>query len=154
MIQRRIFLKSGLSAVSLVAAPHLAAQAGERVVIVGGGFGGATAARYLRRFNPALQITLVEPAGEFVMCPMSNRVIHGGLQLRDITRPYGRLVTGNGLRWVRARADGIDVAAREARAGAERIPYDRLIVAPGVDYAYEGADSSAAGPRAACLESG
>lgn len=138
MIQRRLFLKGGLSAVSLVAAPHLAAQTGERVVIVGGGFGGATAARYLRRFNPAMQITLVEPAGEFIMCPMSNRVIHGGLQLRDITRPYGRFVTSNGLRWVRARADGLDVAAREVRAGGERIPYDRLIVAPGVDYVYDG----------------
>lgn len=138
MIQRRVFLKGGLSAVSLIAAPHLAAQAGERVVIVGGGFGGATAARYLRRFNPALQITLVELAGEFIMCPMSNRVIHGGLQLRDITRPYGRFVASTGVRWVRARADGIDVAAREVRAGAERLPYDRLIVAPGVDYVYEG----------------
>ncbi|WP_291013862.1 NAD(P)/FAD-dependent oxidoreductase [Hydrogenophaga sp.] len=140
MIQRRDFLKAGLSAVSVVAAPHLGAQTGERVVIVGGGFGGATAARYLRRFNPSFQITLVEPASDFVMCPMSNRVIHGGLQLRDITRPYSRFVASQGLRWVRARADGIDLAAREVRAAGDRIPYDRLIVAPGVDYVYDGID--------------
>lgn len=138
MIQRRDFLKVGLSTVSVVAAPHLGAKTGERVVIVGGGFGGATAARYLRRFNPSLQITLVEPASEFVMCPMSNRVIHGGLQLRDITRPYNRFVATQGLRWVRARADAIDLAAREVRAAGERILYDRLIIAPGVDYVYDG----------------
>jgi len=138
MTQRRVFLKAGLAAAAAVAAPHLAAQTGERVVVIGGGFGGATAARYLRRLNPALQVTLVEPASEFVMCPLSNRVVHGGLQLRDISRPYSRFVTNNGLRWVRARADGIDLAAREVRAGAERLPYDRLIVSPGVDYVYDG----------------
>ena len=119
MIQRRVFLKAGLATASAVAAPHVAAQAGERVVVIGGGFGGATAARYLRRLNPALQVTLVEPASEFVMCPMSNRVIHGGLQLRDISRPYSRFVANNGLRWVRARADSIDLSAREVRAGDE-----------------------------------
>jgi NADPH-dependent 2,4-dienoyl-CoA reductase/sulfur reductase-like enzyme len=140
MIQRRVFLKAGLATASAVAVPHVAAQAGERVVVIGGGFGGATAARYLRRLNPALQVTLVEPAGEFVMCPMSNRVIHGGLQLRDISRPYSRFVANNGLRWVRARADGIDLSAREVRAGAERLPYDRLIVSPGVDYVYDGSE--------------
>ncbi|MDP2417041.1 MAG: FCSD flavin-binding domain-containing protein [Hydrogenophaga sp.] len=138
MIQRRVLLKAGLASAAAIAAPHLAAKTGERVVIIGGGFGGATAARYLRQFNPALQVTLVEPASEFIMCPMSNRVIHGGLHLRDITRPYSRFVTNNGLRWVRARAEGIDLAAREVRAGAERLPYDRLIVAPGVDYVYDG----------------
>jgi sulfide dehydrogenase [flavocytochrome c] flavoprotein subunit len=138
MIARRRFLGAGLAIPAAFAAPHLAAQTGERVVIVGGGFGGATAARYLRRFNPALQITLVEPASDFVMCPMSNRVIHGGLQLRDISRPYARFVQANGLRWVQARADGIDVGQREVQAGGNRLPYDRLIVAPGVDYDYSG----------------
>ena len=140
MTQRRAFLQAGLAAASTLAAPYVAAQTGERVVIIGGGFGGATAARYLHRFNPALQITLVEPASEFVMCPMSNRVIHGGLSLRDISRPYTRLVAQNGLRWVQARADAIDTSLREVRVGAEKIPYDRLIVAPGVDYVYDGID--------------
>jgi len=138
MTQRRVFLKAGLAVTAAVAAPHLAARTGERVVVIGGGFGGATAARYLRRFNPALQVTLVEPASEFVMCPLSNRVIHGGLQLRDITRSYSRFATTNGVRWVRARADSIDLSAREVRIGTDRLPYDRLIVSPGVDYVYDG----------------
>ena len=143
MIPRRVFLKAGLAATATIAAPHLSAQSGERVVVIGGGFGGATAARYLRRLNPALQVTLVEPASEFIMCPMSNRVIHGGLQLRDISRPYSRFVASNGLRWVQERADGIDFAAREVRAGATRVPYDRLIVSPGVDYVYDGIEGMA-----------
>ncbi len=137
MTQRRNFLKAGFAAASMVAAPYLAAQTGQRVVIIGAGFGGATAARYLRRFNPALQITVVEPSSEFIMCPMSNRVIHGGLQMRDISHSYNRFVSSNGLRWVRGRAEAIDVGAREVRVGAERIPYDHLIVAPGVDYVYD-----------------
>ncbi|MCU0926948.1 MAG: FCSD flavin-binding domain-containing protein [Hydrogenophaga sp.] len=137
MIYRRTFIKTGLSAASVLAAPHLAAQTGERVVIIGGGFGGATAARYLRRFNPVFQITLVEPEENFVMCPMSNRVLHGGLQLRDITRPYSRFAANEKIRWIRARADGIDLAARTVSAAGERIAYDRLIVAPGVDYVYD-----------------
>jgi sulfide dehydrogenase [flavocytochrome c] flavoprotein chain len=136
MTRRRAFLQSSLAAASTLAAPHILAQSGERVVIIGAGFGGATAARYLHRFNPALRLTLIEPAGEFVMCPMSNRVIHGGLNLRDISRSYGHLVAQNGLRWVRAKADSVDTAVREVRVGTEKIPYDRLIVAPGVDYMY------------------
>ncbi len=135
---RRTFLKAGLAASAALAVPHLAAQTGERVVIIGGGFGGAAAARYLRRFNPAIQVTLVEPASDFIMYPMSNRVIHGGLQLRDITRPYSRFVTANNLRWVQAHADSIDMTRREVSAAGNRLPYDRLIVAPGVDYDYTG----------------
>jgi len=136
-ITRRRILAAGAGA-AVLGAPSLAsAQGGANIVIVGAGFGGATAAKYLRRFNPALNITVIEPAGEFVMCPMSNRVIHGGMWLRDITRPYHPFMTRNNLRWVRAAADEIDPERREVRAGKDRIPYDRLIVSPGVDYHYD-----------------
>jgi sulfide dehydrogenase [flavocytochrome c] flavoprotein chain len=137
-MERRVFLKVGAAAAASVALPQAGAQAGQRVVVIGGGFGGATAARYLRHFNPSLQVTLVEPSNEFIMCAMSNRVVHGGLSLRDISRSYTRYVTKNGLRWVKARADAIDPDARQVRAGGEKIPYDRLIVSPGVDYMYDG----------------
>jgi sulfide dehydrogenase [flavocytochrome c] flavoprotein chain len=114
------------------------AQGAMHVVIIGGGFGGATAARYLKRFNPAIRVTLIEPASEFVMCPMSNRVIHGGLTLKDISRPYDRFVSRNDIRWIRAVADDIDPDRREVRVGKDRIAYDKLIVSPGVDYVYDG----------------
>jgi len=137
-MQRRQLLKAGAGAAAMAGAPWVGAQAPRRVVVIGGGFGGATAARYLRQFNPDLSITLIEPADTFVMCPMSNRVVHGGLQLRDISRPYDRFVSRHGLRWVRGRAEAIDPVAREVRVGKERVPYDHLIVSPGVDYVYDG----------------
>jgi NADPH-dependent 2,4-dienoyl-CoA reductase/sulfur reductase-like enzyme len=136
-LNRRTLLQAAGAAV--VASPFAArAQAGQRVVVIGGGFGGATAAKYLKRFNPALQVTLIEPNAEFIMCPMSNRVIHGGINLRDISRPYDRYASKHGINLVRALADEIDVERREVRVGKTRVPYDRLIVSPGVDYNYEG----------------
>jgi NADPH-dependent 2,4-dienoyl-CoA reductase/sulfur reductase-like enzyme len=136
-LKRRTLL--GAAAASLSATPWIArAQAGQQIVIIGGGFGGATAAKYLKRFNPALRVTLIEPAGEFIMCPMSNRVINGGMSLREITRPYDRFISKYDIRWIRAAADEIDPERREVRVGRERVPYDRLIVSPGVDYNYEG----------------
>ena len=136
-ITRRTLVQAG--AASLLANPWAArAQTGPHVVIIGGGFGGATAAKYLKRFNRAIRITLIEPAHEFLMCPMSNRVINGGMSLREITRPYERFVTKYDIRWLRAAADEIDPERREVRVGRERVPYDRLIVSPGVDFNYDG----------------
>jgi NADPH-dependent 2,4-dienoyl-CoA reductase/sulfur reductase-like enzyme len=136
-LSRRTLIQAAGAAV--VASPFASqAQSGQSVVIIGGGFGGATAARYLKRFNPALKVTLIEPNSDFVMCPMSNRVIQGGMTLRDITRPMDRFVTKHDLRWIRANADEIDPEKREVRVGKDRVAYDRLIVAPGVDYNYEG----------------
>lgn len=141
-MQRRQVLQGMATGLATVAAPWVVtparAQSGPQVVFVGGGFGGATAARYIKRLAPRVQITLIEPNAEFIMCPMSNRVIYGGLGLKDISRPYARFVDRNGLKWVRAMADDIDLAKREVRAGGNRIAYDRLIIAPGVDYDYAG----------------
>ena len=133
---RRQFLQSGAG--SLVLGPlAVRAQSGPSVVIIGGGFGGATAAKYLKRFNPAIRVTLIEPANEFIMCPMSNRVIHGGMTLRDITRPYESFVGKYDIRWIRALVDSIDADKKTVRVGKENIAYDRLIVSPGVDFNYE-----------------
>lgn len=136
-ITRRTLVQAG--AASLLASPWAArAQVGPNVVIIGGGFGGATAAKYLKRFNRSIRVTLIEPAHEFLMCPMSNRVINGGMSLREIARPYERFVSKYDIRWLRAAADEIDPERREVRVGRERVPYDRLIVSPGVDFNYEG----------------
>lgn len=136
-LSRRQILQAGSA--SVLGAPFVArAQNSPRIVVIGGGFGGATAAKYLKRFYPALHVTLIEPARDFIMCPMSNRVIHGGMTLRDITRPYHGFVTKYGINWVHGAADDIDVDQKVVRVGKERVPYDRLIVAPGVDFNYEG----------------
>jgi sulfide dehydrogenase [flavocytochrome c] flavoprotein chain len=136
-LSRRSVLRA--TGAAALACPFVSqAQSGQNIVIIGAGFGGATAAKYLKRFNPALKITMIEPNAEFIMCPMSNRVIHGGMGMRDISRPYERFMIRNDIRWVHASADEIDAERREVRAGKEKISYDRLIVSPGVDYNYEG----------------
>ena len=136
-IKRRAFLQTGAAA--LVSAPLLSgADKGQSIVVIGGGFGGATVAKYLKRFNPALRVTLIEPNADFVMCPMSNRVVYGGITLKNISTPYDRFVTKYDIKWIRAMADDIDPEKKVVRVGNERVAYDRLIVSPGVEYDYQG----------------
>jgi len=136
-IKRRTLLQTGAAA--LVSAPLLShADKGQSIVVIGGGFGGATVAKYLKRFNPALRVTLIEPNADFVMCPMSNRVVYGGITLKNISTPYDRFVTKYDIKWIRAMADDIDPEKKVVKVGNERVAYDRLIVSPGVEYDYEG----------------
>jgi sulfite dehydrogenase len=108
-----------------------------RVVVVGGGFGGATAARYLKMWGGNVDVTLVERNAEFVSCPISNLVIGGHKQMAEITRGYDGL-KAIGVRVVQGEVSAIDAAARKVRlAGAGELPYDRLVVAPGVDFIWE-----------------
>lgn len=135
-LSRRVLLQA--ASASVLASPFAArAQAGQHIVVIGAGFGGATAAKYLKRFNPALKVTVIEPNAEFISCPMSNRVIHGGITLKNISWPYERFSAKNDIHWVRAAVDEIDPDRREVRIGKTRLGYDRLIVSPGVDYNYE-----------------
>jgi sulfide dehydrogenase [flavocytochrome c] flavoprotein chain len=108
-----------------------------RVVVVGGGFGGATAARYLRLWGGNVDVTLVERNAEFVSCPMSNLVLGGYKQMADITRGYGGL-KALGVKVVQGDVVAIDAAAKKVRlaSGAE-LPYDRLVVSPGIDFMNE-----------------
>ena len=111
-----------------------------KVVVVGGGFGGATAAKYLRLWSDgAVEVTLVEPNAAFVSCPMSNLVIGGSRSLADITLPYDTLARRHGVRIVRDSATGIDAQQRRVRlAGGGELPYDRLILSPGIDFMLDG----------------
>jgi NADPH-dependent 2,4-dienoyl-CoA reductase/sulfur reductase-like enzyme len=137
-MQRRDFLKaSGAAAgVSVFAGcATLAAPAGPRVVIVGGGYGGATAAKYLKLFAPHVEVTLVERNGEFVSCPISNLVLGGSKSMADITVKYDALSAKYGIRFVRGEASAIDVEKKQVRlADGTALPYDRVIVSPGIDF--------------------
>jgi sulfite dehydrogenase len=108
-----------------------------RVVVVGGGFGGATAARYLRLWGGNVDVTLVERNPQFISCPMSNLVVGGTKQMADITRGYDGL-KAMGVKVVQGEVTAIDAAAKKVRlaSGAE-LPYDRLIVSPGIDFMNE-----------------
>jgi len=104
------------------------------VVVVGGGYGGATAAHYLRLWGGAIDVTLVERDAMFVSCPLSNLVIGGHQQMADITRPYGAL-EALGVKRIQAEVAAIDAARKQVRlADGRTLPYDRAVIAPGVDF--------------------
>jgi sulfite dehydrogenase len=124
---------SGLALAGCATGPAAGPSIG-RVVVVGGGFGGATAARYLRMWGGNVDVTLVERNTEFVSCPISNLVLGGHKQIADVTRGYDGL-KAIGVKVVQGEVTAIDGAGRKVRlAGGGEIAYDRLIVSPGVDF--------------------
>ncbi|HWA13069.1 MAG TPA: NAD(P)/FAD-dependent oxidoreductase [Burkholderiales bacterium] len=133
-VSRRKFLGwLSASAAVTAAAPARGAPAG-RVVVIGGGFAGATAAKYIRMWSPDIEVTLVERDEEFISCPLSNRVLAGVVQLKELTRGYGKLHAKHGVKVVRDEAVSIDAAKKKVSlAGGGTLAYDRLVVAPGVD---------------------
>ena len=121
------------SLAGLAACADTAAAKG-RVVVIGGGFGGATAARKVKELDPAIDVTLIEPSATFITCPFSNYVIAGFKQIGDITHSYERFGSQYGVRVVRDTASAIDPAARTVRtADGQSFAWDRLIVSPGID---------------------
>jgi NADPH-dependent 2,4-dienoyl-CoA reductase/sulfur reductase-like enzyme len=115
-------------------------QKGPKVVVVGGGYGGATAAKYVRMWSDQqINVTLVEPNAAFVSCPISNLVLGGSKTMADITTPYDNLSKRHGVTVVRDMVTSIDPDKRTVRlAGGGELPYDRLILSPGVDFMMEG----------------
>lgn len=142
-LSRRRFLQLS-SNIGLLAALGIFGRANAntvkaRVVIVGGGFGGATCAKYLRHLDPSIEVTLIERHRRYVTCPFSNLVIAGELGLADITFDYRQLVARFGVKLRTSEVIEIDAPSKTVRLqGGERLPYDRLIVAPGIDMRWDG----------------
>lgn len=141
MLNRREFLKTAGALTAGTAAFGSAfastpAKAGGHVVIVGGGYGGATAAKYLRMWsNGSVKVTLVERNAQFISCPISNLVIGGMKQLEDITVSYDNLRKRWGVDVITDEVVGLDPAKREIRlGGGKTLSYDRAVVSPGVDF--------------------
>lgn len=108
-----------------------------RVVVIGGGFGGATVAKYIRMWSPDIDVTLVEPNRQFVSCPLSNRVLAGTWQLADVTRGYDGLER-YGVDTIHQLATDVDPVGRVVTlAGGRKLAYDRLVVAPGIELVYD-----------------
>jgi NADH dehydrogenase FAD-containing subunit len=133
-VSRREFLGwLSASAAVTAAAPARSAPSG-RVVVIGGGFAGATAAKYIRMWSPDIEVTLVERDEEFISCPLSNRVLAGVIQLKALTRGYGKLHARHGVKVLRDEALSIDAAKKTVSlVSGGTLVYDRLVVAPGVD---------------------
>ena len=138
MSMRRRTLIQGLAAsgvLGLAGCASTASPGRARVLVVGGGFGGATVAKYVRLLSDQrIDVMLVEPNRQFVSCPMSNLVIGGQRKLADITNPYDGLVRRHGVRLVHDTVTKIDAARREATlASGTTVHYDKLVLSPGID---------------------
>ena len=110
-----------------------------RVLVVGGGYGGATAAKYVRLLSDyRIDVTMVEPNARFVSCPVSNLVLAGVKTMADITNPYSGLSARHGVRLVQDSVASINAAQRVATlASGGTVAYDKLVLAPGIDFQWE-----------------
>lgn len=138
-MKRRTFLAASAAAAACLPLPARS-QAKLRVAVVGGGFAGATCARYLKLWAPALDVTLVEPQSVYTACPMSNRLLGGTFYLRDLARDYGAL-SAAGVRVVRARVLDGDPRNRSLKLdNGTTVGWDRLVLASGIDFDTSGVD--------------
>ena len=136
-LQRRTLLQStaalGLLGLAGCATSSIPARA--KVVVIGGGYGGATAAKYVRMFSDyKIDVVLIEPQDAFISCPISNLVLSGGKQIADLTVPYTALSRRHGITVVKDMASAIDTQRKTVTlAGGGTIGYDKLVVSPGVE---------------------
>jgi sulfide dehydrogenase [flavocytochrome c] flavoprotein subunit len=120
-----------------------APKTGRRVVVIGGGWGGATAAKYVRLGDPSIEVILLEPNREFISCPFSNLVLSGVRTIESLTRGYDGL-RAHGVRIIHAEATAIEPDRRRVRVGEGYLEYDRLIVSPGVEFQWDQIEGLAA----------
>jgi len=118
--------------------PVMASGAKARVVVIGGGFGGATVAKYLKMGDPSLAVTLIEPKTVFHTCPMSNSVIGGLQSMSFVAQSYDALRNRYGVDVVHDYAISVDPAKKTVKLkGGKSLGYDRLVVSPGVDFIWD-----------------
>ena len=111
-----------------------------KVVVVGGGYGGATAAKYIRLLSEnSLDVVLIEPSKRFVSCPLSNLVVGGVRQMADITSSYDGLRSKHGVTVVHDMVSSIDATKKTVKlAGGAEIRYDKLVLSPGIELMFDG----------------
>jgi len=135
-MKRRAFLGAA-AATATLAAPMVRAMGGKpRVVVVGGGSGGATAARYIAKDSKGeIDVTLIEPTRTYYTCYFSNLYLGGFKEMDDLGHSYGGLAANHGINVVHDWAVGVDRDAKTvALAGGGSVPYDKLILSPGIDF--------------------
>jgi sulfide dehydrogenase [flavocytochrome c] flavoprotein subunit len=114
----------------------LARKSGRRVVVIGGGWGGATAAKYVRLHDPSIEVILLEPNRTFVSCPFSNLVLSGVETMDALTFSYDRL-RAHGVKVRHEAATAVEPDTKRVRIGEGYLEYDRLVVSPGVDFMWD-----------------
>lgn len=138
-MNRRLFMGQTAALIGAASAfPSFAAQASNlqkaKIIVVGAGYGGATAAKYLRSLsNNSADVTLIEPQAEFISCPMSNLVVGGVQQIKAVTSPYDGLVKKYGVKMVKDSVSKIDPKKKTVQLASGTImPYDKLVLSPGI----------------------
>ena len=136
-MNRRHFLAQSVAGLSLLGGFSQYAQANlskARIFVIGGGFGGATAAKYLRLFsNNTANVTLIEPNASFLSCPMSNFVVAGMRRMADITSPYESLTKHHGIKLIRDSVSTIDPEKKMVTlASGSTLSYDKVVLSPGI----------------------
>lgn len=134
-MNRRLFLGTAAAVVASLSAPMVMAAGRPRVVVIGGGAGGATVARYIAKDSDgAIDVTLIEPTRTYYTCFFSNLYLGGFREFSSIGHTYGKLAAG-GINVVHDWATGVDRDAKTvALAGGGSVPYDRLVISPGIDF--------------------
>ena len=135
---RRTFLGTAVAATSVLAAPMVraAGHGKPKVVVVGGGAGGATAARYIAKDSAGeIEVTLIEPSRHYYTCFFSNLYLGGFREMASLGHSYGNLAASYGINVLHDWAVGVDRDAKTVTtAGGYTLPYDRLILSPGIDF--------------------
>jgi sulfite dehydrogenase len=139
MLSRREFIKfiSASAAVASGCATQDGAKPIAKVVAIGGGYSGATAAKYIRLWAPDIEVTMVERNPQFISCPLSNLVLGGSRTIESLTVGYGGLAK-HGVKVVQDEVQNVDAAKKQVTlAKGGTLSYDRLIVASGIDFMYD-----------------
>ena len=149
-LKRRDFIKSSIQlALAAGLAPSLLAGCASlnteknantigRVVVIGGGYAGTTAAKYIRMWSLGnVEVVVIEKSSQFVSCPLSNLVLGGSKTINDLTFGYDLVKKNHGVNWLNDEVTAIDTVNKKVSMKRGEISYDRLIVAPGVDFIYD-----------------
>lgn len=142
-MNRRNFLKAslGVAGAATLSACGMSRQArgtSAQVVVVGGGFGGATAAKYIRQFDSSIAVTLIDAQANHVTCPFSNLVLAGDKSMADITMTFDALRNKHGVTVVQGWVTEIDGVGKKVKlSDGQSFAYDRLVLSPGIDFKYE-----------------
>lgn len=132
-MKRRAFIKAA-GALSVAGCAGSQSRERPRVLVIGGGFGGATLAKYVRLWDPGISVMLVDRGEQFVSCPISNLVLGGNRRLQDITHPYEGL-RKYGVQLLNGDAVSVDNVRKTVTFGRGSVlTYDRLVLSPGVDF--------------------
>ncbi len=137
-MDRRHFIGHSAAAIGLLAGLTGQTRAANlqkaEILVIGGGYGGATAAKYLRLFsNNTARVTLIEPNASFISCPMSNLVVGGSRTMAEITSSYDNLSKRHGIKIIQDSVVSIDPAKKTVKlASGKMLPYDKAVVSPGI----------------------